>query len=85
MIDGWLLGLIEGSLLGWFIDAIIKLEGWLEGSLLGWLLGSDDGSFDRLGPNDGCDVGQSLTEGLAEPRTLGIPDTEGLKDGCALG
>ena len=41
--------------------------------------------MDKLGVADGCEVGQSLTEGLSEGCPLGEPDKEGPLDGCALG
>ena len=47
--------------------------------LKGDMLGCSEGPLDTLGIDDGCDEGRSFAE------AFGLPDVEGLTDGCELG
>ena len=67
------------------LDGCEDRLGLLESSMLGRLLGSDDGSLDKLGREDGSDVGLSETDGCVEGCTLAMPDSEGLIEDWLLG
>ena len=58
-------------------DGSDDILGELEPTTLGFALGPEDGSLDKLGPDDGRDVGQLLTEGFSDACSLGCLDKEG--------
>jgi len=74
---------VEGVSLANTLGCAVAL-GLIEASKLGTFVLSNDGSVEKLGPDDDCSVGKTLIEGFNVGSQLGTPENDGRDDGCSL-